>query len=85
MNGKNDNKIDFKDKENQKYFIYYLIINNKNIDNPTIKKKNIGFIYGERGLSFNNIYKVMNDVNISIYFLLLEMKLIKIFLSKSHT
>ena len=37
MKEKNYNKIDIKDTENQKHFLYYLINNNKNIDNS--KKK----------------------------------------------
>ena len=36
MNQKNRKELNF--NEIQKYFVYYCITNNKNIDNPTIKK-----------------------------------------------
>ena len=38
MNQKNTKELNFNEKKIQKYFVYYCITNNKNIDNPTIKK-----------------------------------------------
>ena len=39
MKDKKYNLIDFTKRENQKYYVYYIIKENKNIDNPTIKNK----------------------------------------------
>ena len=60
MNQKNTKELNF--NEIQKYFVYYCITNNKNIDNPTIKKKFKELTDLELKLTLTNISNIRNKV-----------------------
>ena len=72
MKEKKYNLIDFKNRHNQKYYVYYLINENKNIDNPTIKKNFYDLSNINLTLSLADLSKIRNKIidkykNIDLY------------------
>ena len=62
MKEKKYNLIDFKNRYNQKYYVYYLINENKNIDNPTIKKNFYDLSNINLSLSLADLSKIRNKI-----------------------
>ena len=63
MNHKKTKELNFNEKKMQKYFVYYCINNNSNIDNPTIKKKFKELTGFELKLTLTNLSNIRNKVN----------------------
>ena len=62
MKDKKYNLIDFTKRENQKYYVYYIIKENKNIDNPTIKNKFYNISNINLTLSLADLSKIRNKI-----------------------
>ena len=62
LKDKDYNKLDFKDKEIQKFYVYYIISENNNIDNPSIKKYYYNLTKVSLSLNLVELSRIRNKI-----------------------